>query len=162
MSTEIDADDQNVGIKVDDEFHVRDERSANWVLRKIAECRSYRERVARWAQGETLRADRQEAFLMHRFCSELEAWTRQQLGKQHGRRQSIALPAGVLGFRREPTKLLVLDERALIGWCRDNLPAAIKVTESLLKNEIQTHFKSTGECPAGAEIGGGGERFYLK
>jgi hypothetical protein len=126
------------------------------------ECRAYRERVARWAQAETVRADREEAFLMHRFGAELEAWAREQIARQHGRRRSIALPAGVLGLRQEPTKLLIIDEQALVGWCRAHLPTAIKVTQTLLKSEIQTHIKSTGECPAGAEIGGGGERFYLK
>lgn len=163
MSTESDSEVADaVAAEVEESFHVRDEGSANWVLRRVTECRAYRERVARWAQAETLRAERQEAFLMHRFAAELEAWAREQIGKQHGRRRSIALPAGVLGFRQEPTKLLVVDERALVGWCRAHLPAAIKVTESLLKSEIQLHIKSTGECPAGAEIAGGAERFYVR
>ncbi len=163
MSIETEAnDDPAVALELDDRFHVRDEGSANWVLRKIAECRAYRDRVARWAQAETLRAERQEAFLMHRFGSELEAWAREQINKQHGRRRSIALPAGVLGLRREPTKLLVLDERALADWCRTHLPAAIKVTEAVLKTEVLAHVRGTGECPAGAELGGGEERFYIR
>lgn len=163
MSTEAEADeDPVVVVAMDDAFHIRDEGSANWAVRKILECRAYRERVARWAQAETLRAERQETFFMHRFGGELEAWAREQIGKQHGRARSIALPAGVLGVRREPTKLLVVDERALVGWCRTHLPAAIKVTESLLKSEIQAHIKSTGECPSGAEMGGGAERFYIR
>ena len=163
MSTETEADDDPVVVVgLDERFHVRDEGSANWVVRKIAECRSYRDHVARWAQAETLRAERQEIFLMRRFAGELEAWAREQIGKQHGRAKSLSLPAGVLGFRREPTKLIVVDERALVGWCRTHLPAAIKTTESLLRSEIQAHIKATGECPAGAEIGGGGERFYVK
>ena len=163
MSIETEADDDPVVVvDVDERFHVRDEGSANWVVRKIAECRSYRDHVARWAQAETLRAERQEIFLMRRFAGELEAWAREQIGKQHGRAKSLSLPAGVLGFRREPTKLIVVDERALVGWCRTHLPAAIKTTELLLKSEVQAHIKATGECPAGAEIGGGGERFYVK
>lgn len=163
MSTETESDDDPiVVVDADERFHVRDEGSANWVVRKIAECRSYRDHVARWAEAETLRAERQEAFLLRRFGDELEAWAREQIGKQHGRAKSIALPAGVLGFRREPTKLIVVDERALVGWCHAHLPVAIKTTESLLKSEVQSHIKTTGECPAGAEIGGGGERFYVK
>ena len=163
MSIETEAnDDPAVALELDERFHVRDEDSANWVLRKIAECRAYRERVARWARAETLRAERQEGFLMHRFGNELEAWAREQIGKQHGRRRSIALPAGVVGLRREPTKLVVVDERALVGWCRTHLPAAIKVTETLLKTEVLAHVKDTGECPVGTEMGGGAERFYIR
>ena len=163
MSTETEADHEPVVVvDVDERFHVRDEGSANWVVRKIAECRSYRDHVARWAQAETLRAERQEIFLMRRFAGELEAWAREQIGKQHGRAKSLSLPAGVLGFRREPTKLIVVDERALVGWCRTHLPAAIRTTESLLRSEVQAHIKMTGECPTGAELGGGQERFYIK
>jgi hypothetical protein len=163
MSTETEADDDLVvAVDVDERFHVRDEGSANWVVRKIAECRSYRAHVARWGQAETLRAERQEIFLMRRFAGELEAWAREQIGKQHGRAKRLSLPAGVLGFRREPTKLIVVDERALVGWCRTHLPAAIRTTESLLRSEIQAHIKATGECPVGAELGGGAERFYIR
>ena len=67
-----------------------------------------------------------------------------------------------MGLRREPTKLLVVDERALIGWCRTQLPAAIKVTETVLKTEVLAHVIGTGECPVGAEMGGGAERFYIR
>jgi hypothetical protein len=146
-STETEADeDPIVVLQVEDTFRIRDEGSANWVVRKIAECRAYRERVARWAQAEALRADRQERFLVHRFARELEAWTREQVGKQRGRCRSISLPAGVLGFRREPTKLLVVDEQALVGWCRAYLPAAVKVTESLLKSEMQALRRNPTAC----------------
>ncbi len=163
MSTETESETAEAGnIDVDESFHVRDEGSANWVLRKIIEARAYREHVAKWAAAETVRAERQEAFLLHRFGSELESWAREQIGKQHGRRRSLALPAGILGFRQEPMKLLVLDERALVGWCRAHLPVAIKATESLLKSEIQSYIKQSGEVPAGAEIGGGSERFFIK
>lgn len=163
MPTETETDDDAAAaLGVDDTFHVDDERSANWVARKIAECRAYRKRVASWAEAETLRADRQEAFLMHRFASELEAWTRAEIGRQRGRQRSVSLPAGVLGFRREPTKLLILDEEALVGWCRVHLPAAIKFTQSILKSEIHSHIKESGEIPSGVEMGGGQEKFYVR
>ena len=78
MTTEPDANgDDEVEIvirEVDETFHVRDESGANWVLRKIVEERAYRERVARWCEAETLRSERREQFLMHRFGGELEEW----------------------------------------------------------------------------------------
>ena len=33
---------ERVDVEVDEGFHVRDEQSANWVLRKIVEERTYR------------------------------------------------------------------------------------------------------------------------
>ena len=72
------------------------------------------------------------------------------------------LPSGIVGFRVEPTKVIVSDEPKLIAWCRQHLPSAVKIVESILKSEVSAHIKQTGECPDGAELAGGGEKFYLK
>jgi hypothetical protein len=163
MTSEADANDTQIVLPEPEEtFHVRDERTANWVLRLIVGERDYRKRIAAWYEAETRRSERREQFLFHRFGAELEAWTRQQLASQHGSRRSVQLPAGVLGFRVEPTKLVIADERALITWCHTHLPAAVKVVEHVLKNEITSHLKATGECPPGAELAGGGDKFFVK
>jgi len=148
--------------EVDDRFHVRDEQSASWVVRKIVEERAHRLRVANWCVAETRRSERREQFLMHRFGAELAEWVRQQLAKQFGKRRSVHLPAGVVGFRAEPTRIIVADEPKLIAWCRQHLPSAVKVVQSVLKTEINQHIRSTGECPDGAEVAGGGEKFFVK
>lgn len=146
----------------DGAFQVRDEQTANWVLRKLVEQRLYRERVRKWAEAEIVRSERQEAFLLRRFGLELEAWTRAQIAMQYGNRRSIDLPAGRLGVRQEPPKLVVMDQEKLLRGCRTHLPAAIQVKEDLLKTEIHQHMKSSGEIPDGAELGGGQDRFYFK
>lgn len=162
MSTETDDEPGITPVEVDEAFHVRDERGANWVLRLIIGEREYRARTAAWFDAETRRSERREQFLMHRFGSELAEWTRQRLQKQYGKRRSIHLPAGVLSFRAAPTKIIVADEQRLFSWCRQYLPAAVKVVEHILKNEIKAHVKTTGECPDGAEIAGGQETFFVK
>jgi hypothetical protein len=163
MSTEIEADDSALVLReVDERFHIRDERSASWLVRKVVEERAYRQRVADWCAAETLRSERREQFLLNRFGTELADWTRQQLAKQYGKRRSIHLPSGIVGFRTEPTKIAVLDEPKLIAWCRASLPSAVKVVESVLKSEINAHIKQTGECPDGAELVCGGDKFYVK
>ena len=103
--------------QADDGFHVHDAATANWVVRKITEARLYAERVKEWAELERRRARREEEFLMRRFGAELEAWTRQQIDQQHGRNQTINLPAGRIGFRTESTRLAITDEQRLIAWC---------------------------------------------
>jgi phage host-nuclease inhibitor protein Gam len=147
---------------IDESFHVRDEQSANWVLRKIVEERAYRQRVQQWCDAETRRSERREQFLMLRFGAELAEWTKQQLQKQFGKRRSIHLPSGTLGFRTTPPKLVVADESRLITWCRRHLPSAIKIVEHVLKSEVHSHIKTTGEVPEGAEISGGEDRFFVK
>src|SRR5437763_5583553 len=100
-----------IGIReVKNAFHVCDDRSAAWVVRKIVEERAHRQRVADWCESETRRSERREQFLLHRFGAELADWTRQQLQAQYGSRRSLHLPSGVVGFRTEPTRIVVADE----------------------------------------------------
>jgi hypothetical protein len=142
-------------------FSVRDESSANWLIRKIAECRAYRERVEDWAAMEIKRAEREEAFLMTRFGGQLETWARRQIAKGHGRK-SVKLPAGTVGFRTEPTRLAVTDEPALLAWCKAHLPSAVQTIQRVLKSSVKDHIDSTGELPSGAEVTGGSQRFFIK
>jgi hypothetical protein len=153
---------EQVASEVDEAFHVRDEQSANWVLRKIVEERAYRHRVQQWCDAETRRSERREQFLMLRFGAELAEWTKRQLAGKFGKRRSIHLPSGKLGYRTTPAKLVVADEPRLIAWCRRNLPSAVKVVERVLKSEVHSHIKTTGEVPEGAEISGGDDRFFVK
>lgn len=143
-------------------FAVRDASSANWVIRRIVEARAYGRRVRLWADVELKRAQREEQFLLHRFGAELEAFARRQIDRQHDGRKSVSLPSGTMGFRTEPLKLSICDEQTLLRWCRTHLPSAIRTTESAAKSPLMQHVKTTGECPQGARITGGNERFYVR
>jgi hypothetical protein len=142
-------------------FRVHDAATANWVVRKIVEARTYAARVKAWAELEQRRAQREEEFLLRRFGAELEEWVRQQIAHQHDGRRSVNLPAGSVGFRTEPNRLAITDEQRLLVWCRTNLPSAIRVIESIPKTPLMDHIKLTGECPDGAEIQGSGEKFHI-
>lgn len=141
-------------------FAIEDAASANWLVRKITEARAYARHVKEWAQAEVLRAEREEQFFLHRYGHQLEAWARQQIAQS--RRKCVKLPGGTVGFRSEPPKLDVRDEQRLIVWCQRSLPDALRVETHVLKSLIKDHVRATGECPDGAEIVGGGQRFYVK
>jgi phage host-nuclease inhibitor protein Gam len=143
-------------------LRVCDEASANWVVRRIAEARKYAEHVEAWAATELRRAEREERFLLERFGPQLEAWARERLAEGRTRGKSIRLPAGTIGFRATPPHLAVTDEPTLLRWCKSHLPLAIRVREHVLKNALQEHVRSTGECPQGAEFVAGGERFFVR
>jgi hypothetical protein len=151
-----------ISVEVDppESFTVDDAASANWVIRKIIEARAYAKHVKAWADGELIRAQREEEFFLCRYGQQLERWARAQIDNSH--RKSIKLPAGTLGFRTEPTKLDVRDELRLIAWCRKTLPAALRIETHILKQIIKDHVTDTGECPDGAEIVVGQQRFYVK
>lgn len=142
-------------------FTVQDAASANWVIRKIVEARAYAARVKAWAELEQRRAQREEDGLLRQFGADLEDWARRQIAQQNDGRRSVSLPAGVVGFRTEPTRLSVVDEGKVMDWCRINLPSAIRVIESVPKTPLVDHFKRTGECPDGTAFVGGGERFNI-
>lgn len=141
-------------------FQVGDAASANWVVRKITDARAYAKHVKAWAEGELIRAQREEEFFVFRYGAQLERWARAQI--ERSRRKSIKLPAGTLGFRTEPVKLDVRDELRLIAWCRKTLPAALRIETHVMKQIVKDHIADTGECPDGAEVVAGQQRFYVK
>ncbi len=147
-------------IEPPESFAVTDGVSANWAVRKIIEARAYAKHVKEWAGGELRRAEREEEFFLHAYGRQLEDWARAEITK--GRRKSVKLPAGTLGFRTEPPKLDVMDETKLIAWCLTTLPTALRIETHIFKQHVKDHFTITGECPDGASISGGGQRFYVR
>jgi len=146
-----------------DDFRVVDAKTASWVCRKVNEARAYQMRIKAWAERELRRAKQREAFFMARFSRELEEWARRELAKPvHRKRKCIALPGGTLGFRRTTPRLVIQDEAKLILWCKQHLPAAVKVVESVVKTPLNDHVAATGEIGDGAEVVGACETFYIK
>jgi hypothetical protein len=105
-------------------FAVTDELSANWLVRRIKESRSYGEHVLKWAARELRRAKREETFLMSQYGPQLETWVRSTLLAQGRKRRSVALPAGHVDFRASHQKTLITDTQSLIRWCKTNLSDA--------------------------------------
>lgn len=94
-----------------------------------------------------------------RYGRQLEHWAREQIA--NGRRKSVPLPAGIVGYRTEPVRLEVTDEEKLIKWCRHTLPRALTTQTFVAKSSVRDHIDETGECPDGADICGRGQRFYV-
>jgi hypothetical protein len=128
-------------------FEINSEDTANWLVKKVIAARQYAERVTKWAEQEQRRAEREESTLMFLFGRQIEKWTRDEIEKFQGRRKSISLPAGMLAIRHVNAKIIIDDEAAVIEWAKGNVPAAVKVTEHLLKSEIDAHCKQSGELP---------------
>ena len=144
------------------QFHVHDEPTANWVVRKVVEARQYAERVKEWAEQECRRAQRDEERLMFMFGRELELWTKDRLSATNGRRKSLNLPAGSVGFRHINMGLVVIDDAAVIEWARSNQPKAIQTKEYLSKTAINEHFAASGEVPPGVQVEPEREKFYVR
>jgi len=144
-------------------FAIRDEVSAAWLVRKISEARAYVAKVRAWAHREERRALREEEFFMGRYGAQLEAWCRGEVAKLKGRRKSLNLPGGSVGFRRVEAKLVIDDEAEVLTWARQHLPGAVTSVEKLSKSAINKHFENTGEVPeAGAHVESERDNFYVK
>ena len=164
IATAVDAEvDIEILKAIPKKFAIVDENSANWLVRKIIAARQYIVSVKAWADLEQKRAQREETTLMFLFGRQIENWTKDQIEKLDGRRKSISLPAGTLGFRSEKRKLVIDDDDIVLSWVRKNLPTAIKTEEKLMKSVLNEHFDKTGEVPdVGAHVEPGGERFSIR
>jgi len=151
---------QRLGIDLG--FRVRDEATANWLVRRVNEARAYEERARAWAAHETRRARQDADWLRRRYGPQLEAWVRQELAARHHRRRSLNLPAGRVGYRRSPPQLVIDHEDRALDWCRRHLPTAVQTTERLSKRELNAHIQNTGEVPGGTELIPEQDTFFIQ
>lgn len=145
------------------QFAIEDERTANWLVRRIMASRAYAQSVKDWAEHEQARAAREERTLLFLFGRQLEAWVKGEIEKLNGRRKSVPLPAGTVGFRTMNPCLQVDDEQLVLNWCQRHLPPAIVIVHKLSRTILKDHFEKTGEMPEeGAHVDPGGERFFIR
>jgi len=161
-SIPFDMPDTEMEAQVPEQFTVHDEASANWVVRKIIEARAYAARVKAWAKYETCRARREERFFLQRFGNELDGWIRSQLAAEGGKRESVGLPAGTVGYRVVPAKLILDDKNAAIEWAKLHCPHAVVTSNRLLRQPLNEHLAQTGELPPGVRLDPEHSRFYIK
>ncbi len=144
-------------------FAVTDEASANWVVRKIIECRAYAQHCTEWCERECARAEHDEQFLLMRFGAQLREFLQTRLADQGNRRRSVGLPAGTIGFRKEPSRLVIDDEDAVRAWAKAHHPELLVVTERLSKSALDELVERTGEVPeSGVHVQPEQDRFYVK
>lgn len=178
---------EDTPMSVPEQFVVDDAQKASWVVRKVVEARTYAQRVQAWCERELRRAEREEAWLLRRFEPELASWTRAELQRQGGRKRSLNLPGGSVGFRLQPPKVEIIDEQTLIGWCRSHMPIALKVTveandqqgiellqwqqqrarnsrlrQQVLRDPLNHHVSETGEIPEGGAVRPAVDQFYVR
>jgi hypothetical protein len=146
------------------QFSIGDENTANWLVKKVTAAREYAANVKKWAELELKRAEREEHCLMFLFGRQIESWAQSEIAKKGGKRKSINLPAGSVGFRITAAALRVDDEAKVIVWARTNCPSAVEVvtTTKLSRGILTDHYKSTGEIPdSGAHVEPQKEKFHI-
>ena len=144
-------------------FQIDNDGKANWLVRKIVELRAYRDRVDQWAASEKARAMHEEDFLMMRFGGQLRDWAAGQIAAFKGRRKSLGLPAGTVGFRRSPARLVVDDDASVIEWAKKSCPEAVEIVQKLSRSILKDYFERTGDMPTtGAHVQPENEDFFIR
>jgi hypothetical protein len=147
---------------VPQQFEVRDRDSAEWLVRKVVEATNYIDRVKHQANREIRRTQRERDFLLLRYGPQLQRWARTELEKHKGRRKSILLLSGSVGWRSISTKLVIEDMLAVVHWAKKHCRKAVVVVEKVRKSTINEQFKTTGEIPDGIRVEPATERFYVR
>jgi len=129
----------------------------DWVPSKIADARARAARIRENAELMAKEADRQADGLEWQFGPALQAFARQELT---GKKKSIRLFHGVIGYRTKPAGVTVGNEGEAIVWAKANLPLA--VTERLDKKALAEALLSTGEAVDFAAFTAAEEVFYIK
>jgi phage host-nuclease inhibitor protein Gam len=131
-------------------------------VRKVVEADAYIGRVKSQADREIRRTQRERDFLLKRYGPQLERWTESELQKHKGRRKSVLLLAGTVGFRQISAKLVVDNATAVLKWAKRACGNAVVVVEKVSKTALNEHLASTGEIPTGAHLEPATKKFFVK
>lgn len=131
---------------------------ADWLLGKIADARARAARVRENAEKIARAHDAEADGLEFRFGPALQAFTQKELAG--GRRKSLRLLNGVLGYRTRPAAVSFTNPVAALEYARQNVPAA--VVESLDKKALSAALLDTGEAVDGAFCQPEEETLYIK
>jgi len=148
-------------------FTVTDESSANWVLRKLAECDAEEsvikqmvdeeiERIKKRAEKLLSPIQRKRQFFETVFTPQLEEFAKSRVTDK---RRSVNLLHGKVGFRKGQEKLIIDDEQKAIEWAEEYCPAAIKKSILLTPmKELSQEAEAAGFC----HIEHAEDKFYIE
>ena len=141
-----------------DTFYPDTAEKVDWVLSKIAGHRAAAARIRENAELMAKEADRAADGLEWHYGPALQAFCRKET--EGGRKKSVRLFHGVLGYRTKPAGVTVGDEAAALEWAKANLPAA--VVERLDKKALADALLTTGEAVDFATMQEAENVFYIK
>jgi len=139
-------------------FVPTDAAGVDWVLGKIADARARAARIRENAELMARTEERAAEALEWKFGGALQHFLREQT--EGGKKKSVRLFHGVIGYRTRPAGVSVTDPAAALCWAKENLPAA--VTEGLDKKALSDRLTATGEALPFAAFQPAEEVFYIK
>lgn len=139
-------------------FCPTDASGVDWVLGKIADRRARAARIRENAERMARAEEREAEALEWKFGGAIQTWLRGEI--EGGKRRSVRLFHGVVGYRTKPAGVSVTDQAAALSWARQNAPAA--VVEALDKKALAETLLTTGEALPFAALQPAEDVFYIK
>lgn len=137
---------------MNEEFRIDTDQKAEWALGKISEAKA---ELAKWEDFyerklEACRAEAQSTIdfmmghLQRYFISQEHRVTKSGIRKYSLPSGDLILKPSGIDYQR--------DETAMLAWCKEHLPEAVKVTEKAAWADVKAHIKETGEMPDGVTV----------
>jgi len=139
-------------------FCPTDAAGVDWCLKKIAAARAEAALIRANMECMARACERDAEALEWRYGGAIQTYLQAQT--EGGKKKSVRLPHGVIGYRTKPAGVQVTDPAALLAWTKANFPAA--VTEALDKKTLAARLLETGEAADGARLTPSEEVFYIK
>lgn len=132
-------------------FVIHNDQMAEWAMGKIAEANADLRKWKEFYKGKLEQARAEAEGTISYMSGLLEEYFSTQPHKVTKTGiEKYSLPSGELV--RKPGGLdYKRDEAALLAWCKENMPEAVKVTEEVSWIDVKQHIKETGEIPEGVE-----------
>lgn len=149
-------------------FVVDTQEKAEWALSKIARSEHRLQELAALAEAAKARIDARLAEItkgdratVARLGDMIRPWASVEVAK-NGKRKSVQLLNGTVGFRQSPASLVVTDEAAAVAWLEEHGGDFIRVKKEVKKGELKKAIEANGELPDGVELHAGEVRFYVE
>ena len=118
-----------MSLTASESFQVRDDKSAEWCIRKIREAQAEKQRWAEYYAEQQRKIDQEADGTISYFEALLADYFESVPHKRTKTQESYQLPGGKL-VRKQQAPEYQRDEAALLPWLKQNAPALVKVTES--------------------------------
>lgn len=146
----------------DTTFHINDEKSANWYLRKLANIDAEKQRVQMQADTIIAQLEADADGLKRLYEGELKEYVRQTLEAGGNRRRSITMLQGTCAFRTIPAGFRIVDTAAALNHALAYLPDAIDTICVLSTVAYRRVVEETGEILPGIETTPERESFSVR
>lgn len=136
-------------------FHITDEASACWLLRRLAGIEAEKARVQAQAAVICKQLDADTENLRRLYEGELVDFARRTLAEAGRGRRTLHLLQGSVALRFVPASVRVSDPFAALDYAKQHAPSLIRRTETVdaagYREQAAKHLQETGELLPGCE-----------